>query len=131
MVESNINTTIGSPIEWYKLEVLRDVVNVKEAWESYSKNESSGLPVDNGVIRARTQSLFNSLVAYLRRKMEVKEFENLKEVLFFNHTIDDRKLRDIFWRIQTQLDADNITKMDTRRSYDGTRVEKENENFGD
>lgn len=130
-MDANVQTTIGSPIEYYKFEVLRDVINVKEAWESYSKQDSAGLQVDIGVIRARTQSLFNCLVPYLKRKWKSDSFEKIKKNLFDTPTSDVKVLREIFWHIQTQLDADNITKMDTRRSYDGTRVELENKNFGD
>lgn len=127
----DVQTTIGSPIEYYKFEVLRDVINVKEAWESFSKNASNGIQVDLGIIRARTQSLFNCLVPYLKRKWSVEDFEKTKKYLFDSPTQDEKILREIFWNIQSQLDHDNITKMDTRRSYDGTRVEKENANFGD
>jgi hypothetical protein len=129
--QSNVQTTIGSPIEWYKLEVLRDTVNVKEAWESYNKQKSQGYSVDLGIIRARTQSLYNSLVAYLGRKFDEKKFKSMREKLFFQISDPtDRELLQIYWDIQIQLDKDNITKMDTRRSYDGTRVEMENKNFG-
>jgi hypothetical protein len=129
--QSNVQTTIGSPIEWYKLEVLRDTVNVKEAWESYNKQNAQGYIVDLGVIRARTQSLYNSLVAYLGRKFDTKKFQHMRDKLFFQVSMPtDKELLEIYWDIQIQLDKDNITKMDTRRSYDGTRVEMENKNFG-
>lgn len=129
MIDSNVQTTIGSPIEWYKLEVMRDVINVKEAWESYSKTEASGIQVDLSIILARTQSLFNSLFPYLKRKLEDKLFQQIQKDLFTNKTQEQEKLRKIFWDIQLQLDKDHITRMDTRKSYDGTRVEKENSNF--
>lgn len=128
-MDPNVSTTIGSPIEWYKLEVMRDVINVKEAWESYQKNDSIGVQTDLSVVLARTQSLFNSLYAYLKRKIPELEFKNIQKNLFVNKTQDLSVLREIFWTIQLQLDKDQITKLDTRKSYDGTRAEKENENF--
>lgn len=128
-MDPNVQTTIGSPIEWYKLEVMRDVINVKEAWESYSKNDASGVQVDLNVILARTQSLFNALYPYLKRKLPEREFVNIKNKLFVLKLMDPMTLREIFWTIQTQLDTDQILKMDTRKSYDGTRAEKENQNF--
>lgn len=128
-MDPNVSTTIGSPIEWYKLEVMRDVINVKEAWESNQKNDSIGVQTDLSVILARTQSLFNSLYAYLKRKIDQQTFDKMQKDLFVNKTQDQLVLRKIFWDIQLQLDKDQITKMDTRKSYDGTRAEKENENF--
>jgi hypothetical protein len=128
-METNVQTTIGSPIEWYKLEVMRDVINVKEAWESYNKNGSIGVQIDNNVIKARTMSLFNSLYPYLKRKLDPKIFDKTKDQLFGLSLLQDKQLLEIFWLIQTQLDIDNIIKMDTRKSYDGTRVEKENDAF--
>jgi hypothetical protein len=129
-MDPNVQTTIGSPIEWYKLEVMRDVINVKEAWESYHKNFSSGIQIENNVIKARTQSLFNSLYPYLKRKLDPKIFDKTKDQLFGVKPLQDKDLLEIFWLIQTQLDVDCIIKMDTRKSYDGTHVEKENQNFG-
>lgn len=128
-MDPNVSTTIGSPIEWYKLEVMRDVINVKEAWESYQKNDSIGVQTDHSVILARTQSLFNSLYAYLKRKIPENDFKKMQKDLFDHNTQDQKILRQIFWDIQLQLDKDQITKLDTRKSYDGTRAEKENENF--
>jgi hypothetical protein len=131
MAELSVQTTIGSPIEWYKLEVLRDVVNLKESWEHYYKLEGMNARNDLGVIVARTRSLFTSLVAYLGRKWDKdKRFVLLKKELFSSIPLSEDRLREIFFDIQIQLDSDNITKLDTRRSYDGTRVELENKNFG-
>jgi hypothetical protein len=128
-MDPNVSTMIGSPIEWYKLEVMRDVINVKEAWESHQKNDSMGVQTDHSVILARTQSLFNSLYAYLKRKIDQKVFDKIQKDLFDSKTQDQKILREIFWVIQFQLDKDQITKLDMRKSYDGTRAEKENENF--
>lgn len=130
MVQQNVQTTIGSPIEWYKLEVLRDVVNLKEAWEQYYKDKDQ-YPVDLNVITARTKSLFSSLVAYLNRKWSQDgKFDKIRKDLFGLVNPDEARLREIFFEIQIQLDKDNITKLDTRMLYDGTRVEHENKNFG-
>ena len=126
---SPVTATVGSPIEWYKLEVMRDVINVKESWENHSKLDSRGVQSDLGVIHARTQSLFNSLYPYLKRKLDAKVFDDMKRNLFTLKFLQEDVLREIFWTIQTQLDQDQIIKMDNRKSYDGTRAEQENENF--
>lgn len=131
MADQNVQTTIGSPIEWYKLEVMRDVVNVKEAWEYYHKQKELGVQASLNVVHARTTSLFNGCVAYLTRKWDADRIKRMKKFLFEDLTWTEKDLLQVFWDIQIQLDSDNITKMDTRRSYDGTRVEKENANFGD
>jgi hypothetical protein len=125
----NVSTTVGSPIDLYRFEVIRDVINVKEAWESYQKNDSIGVQTDLSIILARTQSLFNCLYAYLKRKIDAIVFAKIQKDLFDLKTQDQKVLREIFWTIQFQLDKDQLTKLDLRKSYDGTRAEKENENF--
>jgi len=130
MIDSSVQTTIGTPIDWYKLEVMRDVINVKEAWESFAKNENNGVQVELNVIHARTQSLFNSLYPYLKRKVNGTKFDQMKKDLFGNLMPGKDVLRQIFWDIQEQLDNDNILKMDTRRTYDRTRAESENKEHG-
>jgi len=129
MIDNNVQTTIGSPIEWYKLEIMRDIVSLKDAWEGYSKAGSSGFPLDLGTIRARTQSLIYSLYGYLMKKWKPVDMNKIKQQLFIDPFINEVDLREIFFSIQIQLEQDNITRIDTRRAYDGTRVELENKVF--
>jgi hypothetical protein len=129
MIDPVVQTTFGSPMDYYKFEVLRDVISVKDAWESYYKLKDQ-YQTDLSVIHARTRSLFISLVAYLGRKWKGDKFDQTKKSLFGSMKPSEEILLEIFLDIQTQLDSDNITKLDTRKGYDRTRVETENHEFG-
>jgi hypothetical protein len=129
VTDPTIQTTIASPIEYYKLEVMRDVINLKEAWEFYFKNRET-FPVDLYTIKARTRSLFISLVAHLKRKWSIVQFEKIRSELFNADLLTEDRLLQIMFDMQIQLDQDNITKMDSRKSYDSTMVEKENKMQG-
>jgi hypothetical protein len=99
--------------------------DLNEAWEYYSKQKHLGTTSGLNVVHARTESLFNALAPYLERKIDNKDFESTKKVLF-EYEPSEKRLREIFFLINKQLDIDRITRMDTKTVYDGTRVELEN-----
>lgn len=120
-----INTSISTPLDYYKYLVVVDHSNLLEAWEDYEKKKSLGYQTHNNIVRARTKTLFFRLSAHLKRKLNAK-YEEWKAKLVKEH-ITDAELEEIFLLITEKLDEDYIIRMDTRQTYDGTIVEEENE----
>lgn len=129
MVDTNVLTSTSSPLDLYKFEDIKYLFNFVDAWESYSKQGALGIQVDQNIIKARLQSLFIVNQSHLKRRLDSKVFDDIKLKLFQSLPLHDDEILKIFFTMQDRLDADLIIKMDNRKSYDGTRVEKENENF--
>lgn len=126
---TNLSATTSTPIEYYKILILQRLNDLNEAWEFYSKQKHSGTQSSMYVVHGRTESLFNALAPYLKRKIEPKLYEQIKHELF-DIEPSEKQLREIFFIINEQLDIDRITRMDTKNVYDGTRVEVENDEKG-
>lgn len=127
----NVSTSVSTPIEYYKILVLQRLNDLNEGWESYSKQKHLGIQSDLNIVQARTESLYNALRPFLKRKFKEENIKEIDKTLFGDKEATEKQLRNIFNSISEQLDADRITRMDTRAVYDGTRVEEENKNFGD
>lgn len=125
---SSLNATISNPLEYFKILVLQRVNDLTEAYETYYKNKHTGVETNLNVIHARTTSLYLCLYPYLRRKNE--KFNHIIDYTLFEIEPNEKQLRDIFILINEQLDIDRLTRFDTKQTYDGTRAEIENEQFG-
>lgn len=126
---TNLSTSVSTPIEYYKILILQRLNDLNEAWEFYSKQKHNGIASSLNVVHARSESLFNALSPYLERKLPPQDYKNLKKQLF-EIEASEEQLRDIFYIINRQLDLDRITRMDTKNTYDSSRVEIENEESG-
>lgn len=120
----DLTTSVSSPIEYYKIIVLQRLNDLVEAWESYFKNKYTGVEVNLNIVHARTTSLYLCLITYLKRKST--KFDNIDKQLFEDEPNEKFLLR-IFKLLNEQLDIDRLTRFDTKQTYDGTRVEMENE----
>jgi hypothetical protein len=123
----DLTTSVSTPIEYYKILILQRYNDLVEAWESYFKNKHTGVEVSINIIHARTTSLYLALITYLKRKSD--KFDKTDSILFESEPTE-KQLLNIFKLINEQLDIDRLTRFDTKQTYDGTRVELENEASG-
>jgi hypothetical protein len=127
MVDFNNETTIGTPaIDIVRVLVLQRRNDLFEAYEKYLINESSGVQSNNSIVRARLKSWFLEHQAYLKkRKLTAEEYAKLLNDL---NSEDIKKLEEVIYQLNEALDDLGITKIDTKKVFDTTRVELENQN---
>ena len=124
----DLTTSVSTPIEYYKILILQRLNDLVEAWEVFYKGKHTGVETQLNIVHARTTSLYLALVIYLKRKSD--KFKDTDNILFGKEEPTEKQLRDTFLLINTQLDIDRLTRFDTKQTYDGTRVENENEASG-
>ena len=128
MVDFNNDITIGIPAaDIERVSILQRRYEWIEAYEAYIKprlQHSKGNFNDWGVVRARLMSLFLEIQATLKRRLPVEEYEAIKNV-DFNIDRENDILKTIF-RINEELDAMKLTKVDFIKKIDKTDVTKDN-----
>jgi hypothetical protein len=125
MVDFNKETTVTTaPSDLIKVMILERWNNVIEAFERYQVEHNKGLNAGDSYIRSRLYSLVNILYGGLKREMSA---EVLKEVVFKIQKGKYSDLVDISNMLATYLDDKRLTRIDTRKQYDTTIVENDNE----
>lgn len=129
MVDFDNETTIGVPAaDITKILILQRRTYLFDSYEAYLKQQAKGVQADQSVMKARLHSLFLELQATLKRRL-TKEDEYKQLILKINSdNIDD--LYEAMLFLNEQLDDMNLTRLDTRRRYDSTKVENENKEKG-
>lgn len=124
MVDFDNETTIGTPaVDIVRVLILQRRADVFEAWESYNKEDFQNQQTDLHIVKARLFSLFLELQGGLKRRLtKGKDYTNLIKDLESNTKKDLMKAT---LYINEYLDGLNLTKIDTKKKYDKTRVEKE------
>lgn len=123
MVDFDNEVTIGTPaVDVVRILILQRRADVFEAWESYNKDTYSNIIGDLSVVRARLYSLFLELQGGLKRRLTTKEYDKLVKDLKSEKAEEILK---VILTLNEYLDSLNLTKIDTKKKYDKTRVEKE------
>lgn len=124
MVDFNNEATIGTPAgDVVKILILQRHYDLLEAVEHYNKQVAMGQEANISTVKARLYTLFIQIQAMLKRRLPSKEYEDFKEQI---QSDDDQKILEAIYRINEELDKINLTKIDTKKVYDSTNVEKEN-----
>lgn len=130
MVDFDNEATVSVPAtDVEKITILERRFNLLEALEAYFKNRFSGAQAPLSIIRARLVSLFMQVEAMLKRQMENKKFEELKNACF-GGKIKEEELISHITTINKMLDDLRITRIDNRKVYNQFNVEEENKEKG-
>lgn len=129
MVDFNAEATVGTPA-WDILRVLvlqrRD--HFIEALEAYRRARGKGMVATDYEMQARLCSLFQELRAHLLNSLKEEEFQELEQQIDEPKDYGDTIKA---WRIiNNWLYSKELTKWDTRKRYDYTKVENENYETG-
>lgn len=128
--------TVSKPADMIeKITILQDRFNVIEALEDYNKKYMDNCETSQSVLKARLGTWYIRHQGYIYRVMkekeQIEEYQNIERLIFFNHTNlkQDQIMYLIKW-LNILCDTLTITKVDTRKYYDRTDIEKDNEYNG-
>jgi len=123
MVDFDNEATIGTPaVDVVRILILQRRADVFEAWEQYNKDKYSNIQTDLSIVRARLFSLFLELQGGLKRRLPPQEYTTL---LYNLNSEKQEDILGVILMLNEYLDSLNLTKIDTKKKYDKTRVEKE------
>lgn len=130
MVNWDNDTTVGTPaVDIERVTILQRRFELIEAYEDYSKKTTIGVNVSLNILQSRLRSLFIELSAMLERRLQKEKFKTLKEVCFKKDISETEVLTSIYI-INKELDIMRLTRIDTQKVYDSTKVEAENKMKG-
>jgi hypothetical protein len=129
--ESMVSSSAGNIV---KLLMLEARYNAFIALEFYNTKLSDGIDTGASSLKSRLGTWFLELQAYLHREKKnlIKEdskitYEYLKLVLFESKKLDMKDAVSIFEFFNGIMDNLKITKIDTKKIYDTTDIEADNE----
>ena len=124
MVDFNNEATIGTPsTEVVKILILQRRYDLMESLEKHNRLQNQNQDSDTSTLRARLFTLFMEIQAGLKRRLPTKEYT---ELLDWMNSEEETDIMQAVYKINEELDKINLTKIDTKKVYDSTRVEKEN-----
>lgn len=127
MVDFNNETTIGTPaVDVVRILVLQARANLFEAWEDYRKREDQGVIVSVSIVYSRLYTLFEELQASLKRNRP-KDYPELLNKIDSKNVV---KMIDATRYLNEYLDEIRLTRLDTKKVYDRSSFEEENQNAG-
>lgn len=133
MVNFNNETSVSTPAtNIVKILLLEARYNSLIALEFYNSKVSAGISSDQALLRARLGTWFMEHQAYLLRTStsteEKKRYKEIKDNLFFKKgNLEYNIILDIIECLNAVMDKLKINKLDTRKQYDTTNVEEDNE----
>jgi len=135
--EGAFSANKGHILELVVLGRRDELINTFQLWKEASLNERSNEEQLKSKLRSVLFALFLELDSTLYRKLcerdrrgvvrDRSKYDALKDVLIKNVKLSNDDLVDIFFKINNVLDDLNLIKIDTKRSYDASNVETENE----
>jgi len=129
MVDFNNETTITRPaVDIERVLVLQRRHDCIEAYEGYQKTILSGADTGDYTFRSRVLSLFIELKASLKRHYPEGDKDKISfvELETWIRKGEEDELFNAFDLINDFLDVIKLTRLDTHKVYDSTRVEVEN-----
>lgn len=124
MVDFDNEATVGVPAgEILKILILQRRTYVFDSYELLVKQDSQGVVANVSLFKSRLHALFLEIQSILKRRMKKDEYTALTEDLDSNEI---SVLYRVMISINDQLDDLNLTRIDTRKRYDSTKVEYEN-----
>jgi hypothetical protein len=128
MVDFNkIDTVAIPPGDIVKIIILNRWWDLQEAREFYYKHKFNNINQGFSSVRVRTKTLFETLQATLKRKLEEKEYLDLYKLC---NSKNEEDLDNAYFKLNETLDKINLTKIDTREQVNRHRVEMSNKAQG-
>lgn len=128
MVDFNNEATIGVPAtDIVKVLILQRRYDVFESLEAYNKLKWKGVECDMAGVKARMNTLYLEVQCLLERRLPPDELERLKVLM---DSTNERDIKEALSIVNRQLDKVQLTRIDTRRIIDTTRVSLEDEDKG-
>ena len=137
MVNYNNDTTIATPsIDINRVQILERRAYVIEALEKYYQYQYGGSTGNQNIVKSRISSLFWEIQETLKRKFPVSEapgegemsYIDMQEILFPKKGGGDfKEVLRVWEKINIMLGEINLTKIDTKKEYDTTNIDQENE----
>ena len=125
MVDFNNETTVSTPaVDIVRVLILQRHNDLIEAFEHINKLEGLEQSDDIQIIRARMFSLYLQISEVLTRQLKPEEMTEFKRRLKDGTMAE---LTESIIKINEVLDAIKLTRVDTKKVYDPSRVEVENE----
>jgi len=125
MVNFDDTNTIGTPaVDIVRVLVLEKRTNVIEVLETINKREAKD-SFDNGLLKARLQSLFWEIQGMLIRKEKADEIKKI----IFSEKPSYKDLVEAFSTINQSLDTIRLTRIDTKTQVDTRRVKNVNDHI--
>lgn len=122
MVNFNNEVTVGTPaVDVVRIIILNRWWDLQEAMEEFNKHKFFNKNYSNAIIKARALTLYYCTISMLKRKAMADKVKKM---------IDEDKIEDAYLEMSEVLDAVNLTKIDTRKSYDRTKIEEANKEAG-
>lgn len=138
MTDFNFDATVGRTAEdLVKMNILARKWNLTEAWAAYKQMKANGIKGSLSHIIGRTQALFDEMQGTLIRRANAPKnkaaadkitYDELKRIC--RSSQDEIELMAAFDYISELLDEIQITRLDNKKVYDGTRTETENKMKG-
>lgn len=126
MVDFNSEATVGTPaVDIVRVMVLERLNNLYDGVEDYFKKIEQGYDKDLSVVKARLYSLWLIIEAQVTRKEGKNKAKEYEQKIKSN---DFDELKEMITYFNKYLDELKLTRLDTKKVYDGSRVEVENQN---
>lgn len=103
-----------------------ELINTFQLWRESKIGNTSKEETYRYKLQSIVFALFMELERALSRKLEKKKYDEIKELVLKEEAVEGKKLIDIYFSINKALDELNLTKIDTKKSFDTTDVETEN-----
>jgi hypothetical protein len=123
MVDFDNEATVGTPAaDIVRILILQRRSDLFEALEAYRKRDYLGASSDISTVRARLNTLFLEIQGTLKRRLKEEEYKDLLIKIGSNK---EEEILGAIYFLNEYLDALKLTRIDTRKEYDKTRVEHE------
>jgi hypothetical protein len=132
MVNFNLDSTITKPpIEIVNLIIIEHWYNVTLAYEYYNKHKCNNAVISMAECSCRLTTLFLSVNKILERKLELEQYNKLKNIcLLVNKSLSTKDFLEAYLIIHSVLDACNLLKIDTKPYVNRFNTEESNKAFG-
>jgi len=117
-------TSVGTPLtELLKIQIMERVSYAIDSIEDYYRLKFLDTQAPTHILKSRVLALFMNISSAIKRSPEKIIYSELKQNIFTGNT---DTIINSFFEMNDWLDKKNIIRVDTKQTYDKTRVEIEN-----
>ena len=129
--DSALSANKGHILELIILGRRDELINTFQSWKENSLANTS----KSESLKYKLQSILTALFleidrAFYRRVENKEDYDRIRTSLLGNEIISDEELIEYFFVINNTLDNLQLIKVDTKKKYDTTEIEAENEEKG-
>jgi hypothetical protein len=132
MVDFNNETTITKPPrEVVNMIIIERWYNWQLADQDYSKDRLSKNIFDSTTSRIRLRNLFITIQAMLKRRLDTKQYDTIYNILMdLSRKVTYEELLKAYFIINDELDAMDLTRVDTKEKINRADIEEANRSMG-